>query len=502
MTNDFVNVITSHSLYPSITKPTRNTSKTATLIDNIFTNSKSKQTSGIIITDLSDHLPIFRSTDFNVSRNTVKNDVEIRQYTTESVNKLKNELKNVGWENVCNSSDVNESYTNFVNTFNKIHDECIPLKKKRFRSQKNNSRSPWISFALLKCIRRKNVLYKKFLKKPTDVNIEKYKKYRNKLYATLRLAKRNYFADLLEKEKNNMRNIWKVINSIIRPKTNTCTDKFVSENTTYTCPIEIATEFNNYFANIGPKLASTIHHNGKDFSSYLKQSNMSTCFFKPTNEDEVLKIINRLGGRKSAGHDDIKSDVIKQVAKEIASPLSMIFNTSLSTGIVPDDLKIAKVVPIYKKDSPKVFGNYRSVSVLPCFSKILERIVYNRAYDFLSKNDVLYRKQYGFRTNHSTYMAVLDFVDEISKAIDNVMYTIGIFMDPSKAFDTIDHGILLQKLYHYGFRGVSNEWFCNYLNNRKQFVQYNSAKSPTECISCGVPQGSILGPLLFILYYI
>ena len=119
---------------------------------------------------------------------------------------------------------------------------------------------------------------------------------------------------------------------------------------------------------------------------------------------------------------------------------------------------------------------------------------------FLSKNDVLYRKQYGFRTNHSTYMAVLDFVDEISKAIDNDMYTVGIFMDLSKAFDTIDHGILLQKLYHYGFRGVSNEWFCNYLNNRKQFVQFNSAKSTTEGISCGVPQGSILGPLLFILY--
>ena len=205
LTNDFVNVITSHSLYPSITKPTRITSRTATLIDNIFTNSKSKQTSGIIITDLSDHLPIFISTDLNVSRNTVKSGVDIRQYTTESVNKLKNELKNVDWENVCNSSDVNESYTNFVNTFNKIHDECIPLKKKRFRSQKNNSRSPWISFALLKCIRRKNVLYKKFLKKPTDVNIEKYKKCRNKLNSTLRLAKRNYFADLLEKEKNNMR---------------------------------------------------------------------------------------------------------------------------------------------------------------------------------------------------------------------------------------------------------------------------------------------------------
>ena len=180
--------------------------------------------------------------------------------------------------------------------------------------------------------------------------------------------------------------------------------------------------------------------------------------------------------------------------------MSIIFNISLSTGIVPDDLKIAKVVPIFKKDNPQVFGNYRPVSVLPCFSKILERIVYNRTYDFLSKNDVLYCKQYGFRTNHSTYMAVLDFVNEINKAFDNDMYTLGIFMDLSKAFDTINHDILLNKLYHYGFRGVSNAWFCNYLSNRQQFVSYNSAKSPNENVKCGVPQGSILGPLLFILY--
>jgi len=172
----------------------------------------------------------------------------------------------------------------------------------------------------------------------------------------------------------------------------------------------------------------------------------------------------------------------------------------LTTGIVPDDFKIAKVIPIYKKDNPEIFGNYRPVSVLPCLSKILERIVYNRAYDFLSKNEILFKKQYGFRTNHSTYMAVLDFVNEVSKAIDDDMYTIGIFMDLSKAFDTIDHGILLHKLYHYGFRGVSNDWFSNYLHNRKQYVLYNSAKSPTENVSCGVPQGSILGPLLFILY--
>ena len=140
---------------------------------------------------------------------------------------------------------------------------------------------------------------------------------------------------------------------------------------------------------------------------------------------------------------------------------------SLSNGIVPDELRAAKVVPIYKKENPFIFGNYRPVSVLPCSSKILERIVYNRSYDFLSKNELLYKKQHGFRTNHSTYMAVVDIINDISKAIDYDMNTVGIFMDLSKAFDTIDHNILLAELYHYGFRGVSQKWFENYLTSRQ-----------------------------------
>ena len=213
-----------------------------------------------------------------------------------------------------------------------------------------------------------------------------------------------------------------------------------------------------------------------------------------------MKIIRKLGSRKSPGCDGIKSDLVKQVAAEISLPLKIIFNVSLQTGIVPDDLKVAKVVPIYKKDNPEIFSNYRPVSLLPCFSKILERIVHERCYSFLSNNSILYKRQYGFRSCHSTYMAVLDFIKEMNVAIDSNMYTAGIFMDLSKAFDTIDHDILLQKLYHYGFRGVSNEWFTSYLSNRKQMVSYNSTLSSIESVKCGVPQGSILGPLLFIIF--
>ena len=178
----------------------------------------------------------------------------------------------------------------------------------------------------------------------------------------------------------------------------------------------------------------------------------------------------------------------------------MIFNLSISTGIVPEMLKIAKVVPIYKKDDAEKFSNYRPVSLLPCFSKILERLVFNRCVEYIDIHEILNDKQFGFRPNHSTYMAIIQLVDKITNAVERNETTIGFFLDLSKAFDTIDHDILLYKLEHYGFRGIVLEWFKNYLSNRKQYVSYNSCDSELKDIVCGVPQGSILGPLLFILY--
>ena len=160
-------------------------------------------------------------------------------------------------------------------------------------------------------------------------------------------------------------------------------------------------------------------------------------------------------------------------------------------------LKIAKVVPIYKKDDAEQFSNYLPISLLLCFSKILERLVFNRCVEYIDIHDILHDKQFGFRPSHSTYMAIIQLVDKITNAVEENKTTIGIFLDLSKAFDTIDHYILLYKLEHYGFCVIVLELFKNYLSNRKQYVSYNSCDSELKFILCGVPQGSILGPLLF-----
>ena len=214
----------------------------------------------------------------------------------------------------------------------------------------------------------------------------------------------------------------------------------------------------------------------------------------------LLNEIKLLNASTASGLDEVSPKVVKAIANYIVKPLTHIFNLSFLSGIIPNALKIARVTPVYKANSKENFANYRPISVLPCFSKILEKLMYKRAITFLNKNNILSNNQYGFRAGHSTQQVVIELVDRISQAIERNEYTVGLFLDLSKAFDTVNHHILLGKLEHYGFRGVALEWFKNYLTNRKQMVNYKSVNSDTLVVSCGVPQGSVLGPLLFLIY--
>ena len=213
-----------------------------------------------------------------------------------------------------------------------------------------------------------------------------------------------------------------------------------------------------------------------------------------------MKIINKISPKSSFGQDNISTILLKTVSAEIYETLTLIINQSLSTGIFPDKLKIAKIKPIFKKENPNIPDNYRPISLLPAISKVFEKVAFIQLYAYFMENKLLYSSQYGFRTLHSTELAALELTDKIYTNLDDKKNPLAIFLDLSKAFDTIDHSILLYKLQHYGIKNTALNWFSSYLTNRSQYVQYNDQESSLSHITTGVPQGSILGPLLFIIY--
>lgn len=505
-TNEYLDMLLCNGLLPAITLPTRVTHACATLIDHVFIKNTSEyHSAGTLTTDISDHFINFIFIKNQIMNKSKPSYVTYRSFSKDKVKKLSQDLKHQNWNDILCCNDVNLAYNKFLSIYQNLIEKHMPLKKVRFNPKKHKINS-WITKGLLTSIKTKDRLFNK-LKRTSSLdryNIlkEKYTNYRNKLNSLIRVAKKLYWDNQFQCCKNDIKETWKNINKIIKGNNDKSgfPETMQSNSGILNNPQEIADGFNSFYVNIGPQLSSNIH-SSTDPTTYLPNVNLPNSFMLfLSDHNEVKEVIMSLRPKLSSGFDSISPKLLKETHEGVVAPLLHIINLSLATGIVPDKTKIAKVVPIHKSGSKSMINNYRPVSLLPTFSKILEKIVYKRLYSYFITNNILTESQYGFRKSRSTNLALLELQNRIIHYLSKNEFCVGFFVDLSKAFDTLNHSILLSKMAHYGVRGTALSWFESYLKDRSQFIEIDKVSSHRQNISCGVPQGSILGPLLFLLY--
>ena len=512
---EFFDELTNCSLFPKITFPTRIGKQSSTLIDNIYcklTENTLYSNAGIIFTNISDHFPCFVSFRPRKKKNKItQTHIKQKMITPDRIASMKNELLEYDFSTDITgilsdeTTDPNDNYDILINKIVEIKDRHIPTKYVKFHKHKHKKQK-WITHGIIRSIKYRDKLHLKL--KRTNSNNPEYETikhnlniYNGILKKSIRSAKSLFYFEVFEKYKNDLKLTWKNINGLISKQTKKDIHQIKINDETITDQQRIADEFNHFFANIGTKLASKIDStNKKPYGTYLNKVIHSKFNFCLYDLDDTAKVIKSLKTKDSCGHDGISVKLLKDISPGILLPLTIIINQSLITGIFPDTLKIAKVIPLYKKEDPEIVDNYRPVSLLCAISKVFERAAYNQLYAYFKENELFFKKQYGFRDQHSTELASTELIDQIFLDLDKRINPVVIYMDLSKAFDTLDHGILLKKLEYYGISGIELAWFKSYLSNRAQYVEIGSSKSARLPLNTGVPQGSILGPLLFLIY--
>ena len=491
------NIFDIYGLNQLITEPTRITPTSRTLIDLCITNCPDKIVdSGVIHVGISDHSLVYMTRKTHYERPGVHRVIETRLYNNFDKEGFLQDLALKPWGTIDLHTNPDEMWLTWRTMFMESVDKFAPLKRKRSKHKK----SPWITDDLLRQIHKRNY-HKKLAVNTNDTAYwQQYKNVRNQTNNDIKTAKKRYFIDNLELNKSNPRKTWSLINELSSRKYKSRNISEIKTNDqTINSAHELAEVFNQYFTNIGPSLAREIPPSTVKPEHYLKPTD-KTFSLKAPSASAVCRLLSELNGKKATGLDGIPCKLLKLAADIVGPSLANIFRCSIDTCIFPREWKLAKVIPIFKKGQKNDLNNYRPISLLPAVSKIFERLIHNQFYEYLNANQLLTNCQSGFRSLHSTLTALLEATNNWSINIDKGLLNGIIFIDLKKAFDTIDHEIVLQKLKNYGVEQKSLTWFRSYLDSRNQKCSVNGSMSTANNICCGVPQGSIIGPLLFLIY--
>lgn len=484
----------SHGCENIISTPTRITSTSETIIDLCFTNlSPDSALAGVFSSGISDHLPFFALLTMPELQNSPK--YMRRDINDPNILRFRSLMFNCNWDDLYREPDPSKAYNLFMSKMVSNYNTAFPyvVVKKHKRARKE-----WITPALLKRINEKNKLFQHFLKTKEQTDLIEFKNFRNKVNKVLKKAKIDFYAYKFSTVINNSKMVWSSVNKLIGRKQATV-PSYIQINDIHFSGKALADKFNLHFLEAGSSSNITQATDLKPAECYIESSSTNSLFLLPVTEEEVATVICSLKN-SSPGEDGISAAPIKAVADLIVAPFTYICNRLFLTGIFPCAMKIARVTIIFKGGDKNELQNYRPISILPLFSKVAERLIYKRVFSFIANRNVICEEQCGFQPGRSTQSALLRIKDSLLHNFEKKFYTVGIFLDFRKAFDSIKHDILIRKLQLYGIRGIALDLMKSYLWARKQYVQLHNYKSDLGVIKYGVPQGSILGPLLFILY--